>query len=477
MKKIVSIACAVLILACSKNDDFLDKEPEVSSAIEITKVEELDKLFNGLLGAPTVQNQVAVWCNDNASMPEEILSASSTFGQRQIDQYLFNTVINEDSDATWSNLYRPILTANLALDYLERGLIEDDPTLTQEITAEAHFLRAYFHFELAVIYGLYPSSANAEEPGVVLRKTSSLEESLERATLQETFDFIVSELELALKYPSTTKKSVYRINKATVHALAARVYLYLGDYANAMTHADAALAGHSDMIDYATEVYELDYTFWYGDFVYPNVAAQLPFNGTSMPDFYTDQYLYVYYSNGFWNSSPSQELLDLYEPEDIRNLFFIEGWFERYGVNDNPWYIYMNTYVGYTLAGPGVPEMYLTRAECKARNNDIAGAMADVEMVRQHRFHPDDYTPLAIPASSKAAVEEIIDERRREDPFEYRFMDIKRLNADPLTDPIILTRSANGESVTIQPDDRKYARPIGADVILLSDDQTVQNEY
>ncbi|WP_341214496.1 RagB/SusD family nutrient uptake outer membrane protein [uncultured Wocania sp.] len=478
MKNIYLIVLAIIFSGCSSNDEFLDKEPEVNSNIEITRVEDLDKLFNSF-GMPTIDNQVGYWCTDNSSMPQSILDESSTFRQDQINQYLFQTQIDRDSDRTWSSFYNYILRANLVSDYINSGeLIDsDNPDLKDILIAESHFYRAYLYFEMAIIYNLYPSEANANELGMVLRKTSSLTENQSRATLQETFDFILEELEAALKYPSDTKRSIYRINKATINALAARIHLYLGNYEKAMEHANAALAGNSQMINYATEVYELGFTFWYGDFVYPNVAQQAPFGGTSIADFYVDKYYYINYTNGSWNTSPSQELLDLYDEDDIRNLFYIEGWFSRYGATTDTWYYYMNSYVGYNPAGPGVPEMYLTRAESKARNNDIAGAMADVEMVRSNRFHPEDYVALPIPGSAKEAVEIIIDERRREDPFEYRFMDIKRLNNDPLTDPIILTRSANGESVSIQPDDRKYARPIGDEILILSDGATEQNRY
>ncbi|TNJ46959.1 RagB/SusD family nutrient uptake outer membrane protein [Tamlana fucoidanivorans] len=478
MKNIYLVILILFLANCASNDDFLDQEPEINSNIEITRIDELDKLFNGM-GMPAIPNQVGLWCTDNSSMPQSILDESTTFSQTQIDQYLFNTKINRDSDRTWGPFFFYILRANLVLDYINSGeLIEsDEPGLKELLIAESHFYRAYYLFELAVIYNLYPSEANANELGMVLRKTSSLTENQSRATLRQTFDFILSELEMALKYPSDEKRSVYRINKATVNAVASRIHLYLGNYDKALEHANNALAGHSAMIDYATEVYELDYTFWYGDFVYPNTAEQVPFSGTSIADFYVDKYFYINYTNGNWNTSPSQELLDLYDDNDIRNLFFIEGWFTRYGATTNPWVHYMNSYVGYNPAGPGVPEMYLTRAECKARNNDISGAMADVEIVRSHRFHLDNYTALAIPSDAKGAVETIIEERRREDPYEYRFMDIKRLNNDPLTDPIILSRSANGETVTIQPDDRRYARPIGDEIVILSGGATQQNQY
>ncbi|WP_187269552.1 RagB/SusD family nutrient uptake outer membrane protein [Flagellimonas hymeniacidonis] len=142
----------------------------------------------------------------------------------------------------------------------------------------------------------------------------------------------------------------------------------------------------------------------------------------------------------------------------------------------------------FSVKGLSVPKSFLTRAECRARRGDIAGAMADLEMVRVNRFYTDMYRPLPIPANEKAAVEEIIDERRREFPYSLRWIDIRRLNNDPLTDPIIITRDfyevANSivnrdviTTYTLEPSDRRYARPIFDAVITNSQGQTEQNTY
>ncbi|KAB1068152.1 RagB/SusD family nutrient uptake outer membrane protein [Tamlana haliotis] len=474
MRNIYIALLSILTFGCS--EDFLDKSPSVSNSVEITSVDDIDKLFNGI-NIPFTDDQVNIWCTDNAYVPQAVLDESFTITDEQLAHYTFETDVDRTRDGQWSGYYRYLLLPNLALDQIAGGeLISEDPVLLAETIAEAHFRRAFHLFQAAVVYSLYPNDSNLNEMGVVLKQTSSITESLARATVKETFDFIKADIEEALKHPIALKQSPFRTDKPSVHALAARVYLYLGEYEKAKTHADAALNGYNAMVDYATSIYELPYSLWYGPFTYPN-SVELRTWDISIPELYTDEYFYVESSNGNWNTSPSQELLDLYDPNDIRNMFFIDGWFSRSGVTTNTWTSYMDLGPGTSLAGPGVAEMYLTRAECKARDNDITGAMADVEMVRVNRFKPADYVALPIPSTVKETVEEIIDERRREDPFEYRFMDIKRLNNDDLTDSIILTRVVNGETVTIQPDDRRYARPIGNEIILLSKGETVQNKY
>ena len=475
MKKTVAIILCFVLLACS--DDFLDQPPDINNSIEITTIDELDKLFNGIQ-IPYIEDQVNIFCTDNAFMPQEVLDESFAFSDAQIGQYTFATNFDRTQDEKWRRHYQNVLLPNIALELLDENELEgNDEILKAQLRAEAHFIRAFHFFELAIAYGLYPNQTNENELGIVLRQTSSLTESLKRATLKQTFEFILADLQEALKYPTQEKKYFYRIGIPSVHALVARIHLYLRNYDQALFHSNEALAGYSPMVNFDENVFESNETLWYGNFTYPNTAFQRTRSSTSIPDFWVDQYYFVDFSNPSWNTSPSQELLDLYDPNDIRNLFFIEGWFSRSGVTSNTWFTYMNTQVGTRLSGPDVPEMYLTRAECKARNNDIAGAMADMEMVRINRFHPEDYVPTPVPTTVKDAVQLIVDERRREAPFKYRLMDIKRLNNDPLTDSIIITRTINGETITIQPNDRRYARPIGQDVINLSEGQTQQNTY
>lgn len=463
-----------MLIGCA--EEFLDVAPNNNLSVSITEVEHINRMYNGM-EQPNLSDQVNVFCTDNAYMPQEILDETTSFAPEQIEHYTFSTSIDRSADGKWAAHYRHVLNPNLAIELLESGtLIGDDENLKKELLAESYYYRALHFFELAITYCLYYNNDTKDEPGIVLKKTSSMEESLKRATLKETWDFIVADIEEALKYPTIEKKSVFRIGKPSVHALAARIYLYLGNYEKAFTNANAALEGYSPMVDYASEIYLLDYYKWYGEFYLPN-SSDITYYDLSRPDFYPDQYYYIESTNGWWNTSPSQELMDLYEPTDVRNLFYIKDWFERNGAETNKWWSYMSADVGVTLAGIGVAEMYLTRAECRARANDIINAMADVEMVRINRFHPDDYVPFAIPQTVKETVDLIIDERRREDPFKYRFMDIKRLNNDPLTEPIVIVREVNGETITIEPTDRRWARPLGPEVINLSKGATVQNKY
>lgn len=477
IKNIFILSFSMLAIACS--EEFLDVAPSKSTATTVESLNDLDAILNNN-AVQSVTDYATFFATDNAYLPQNIID-QNLFSQTIIDHYTFRTEIDRTSDRAWAGRYNKLRNPNLLLDLIAAGELGGVGSEQESIIkAECHFLRAYHFFEIAVLYSKHYNSSTENEPGIVLKKTASLEESQVRATLKETFDFILNEIEEALKFPAgASKQSLFRIDKSAVHALAARIYLYIGDYTNAELHANAALTIFSGSYDMSALTF--DYNPWYWKYSNDNTSVIRETSSYwEFPDVMNDQYFYFRKSNPSWNISPSQELLDLYNPTDYRLRFYVKNWFARNSVpinGDDAWWSYHPTYVGYVLGGVGVPEMYFTRAECKARNNDYAGAMADIEMVRVHRFAPTDYTVLAVPTSAKSTVEVIIDERRREDPFEYRFMDIKRLNNDPLTDDIILTRVVNGETITIPANDNRYARPIGNEVINLSGGQTIQNEY
>lgn len=478
MKKIyILIMIGLLSVACE--EDFLDEAQSKSTSVVIETVDHIESLYEYHNVNSRMWGYTNAFAHDNAHMPQEILDETSSFSPEIIAHHTLGTTIDRSNDTYWRDQYRRLAVPNKGLELLKEGLlIGDDQKQIDRLIAESHYQRAAVFFDLLVEYALYPSVANENEMGIVLKRSSSFEESQVRASLKESVAGIIEEIDNALQYypPNASKPSHWRIDISSINALAARFYLYLGDYDKAKFHSDAALSGFSTMTNYEDVVSISPYSKWWGNFVYPNTTDF----GTGSPEwleFFGDHYAYQQNENPAWNTSPSQELLDLYDDNDLRKIFFVKDWFDRYGAETNKWYAYI-IWGPTTINGrEGVPEMYLTRAECKAREGDFAGAMADVEMVRINRFNASDYVALPIPSSVEEAVNIVIDERRREDPFDYRFMDIKRLNNDPITDPIILTRSINGETIVIQPDNRGYARPIGDEVIELSGGQTKQNEY
>ncbi|WP_187269555.1 RagB/SusD family nutrient uptake outer membrane protein [Flagellimonas hymeniacidonis] len=494
MKKLL-ILMGFLFMLISCSEDFLEEPPSKNNSLQIKSVEQLAGILNNNVFTENIfADAINVYCTDNTEIPTQLFDAAQGegFSPEDFDQYTWQTTIENVSEAVYLHHYFIIAQMNVILENIDRSDVEGDDMERREVRAEAYLRRAWSYLQLASVYTLPYSEANLEEMGLVLRQTTSPTESQIRSNLKDTYDFIEADILEALKHPVLEHREGgrWRYTKPAADALASRFYLITGDYEKAEEHASAALSAHSTMLDYQNEIFELG-AFNFGDgfdVVYP--SSFFHFNSTDYNSFHRDYFFSQANTNFRINTPPSQELISLIQPGDIRSFFFVENghmWVSnRYA--DFPYFTYVRQpFV--RMQGLSVPECYLTRAECRARLGDIGGAMEDLEVVRINRFRSDMYNPLPIPATPKIAVEEIIDERRREFPYSLRWIDIRRLNTDPLTDPITITREfyevSNGSvssnsaprTYTLEPNDRRYARPLAPNTIFKSQGQTEQNTY
>ncbi len=483
MKKIFYLLLLGVVFASC--DSFLDEKPTKSSAKTLETAEELDALFNGV--TYSYYSDPDFFCTDNFDIPLEVYNElPSVFSFNIIEQFLFNTRIDNAYDQCWNQRYKTIWLCNFALQEIGENTISGSEELKSQLKAEAHFLRATEYFAMALNYCLHPSEANAGEPGLPLRVGVDFEESLARASLKDTYAFIEADLQEALKMDVAFERN-WRASTAAVEAFAARFYLYMGEYTKAAQYASSALGEHAEMINYDAEFYTVTDA---SGIAYPMTNTYYS-NGSQWLNFWKGQYMNRSKSNPHWKSLPSQELLDLYDPLDKRyEMFMVENYLLRFGFVDNQYvgYIQGGNYGEY-IDGPSTSEMYLISAETKARGGDISGAMSDIEKVRINRFAAADYAPMALPSDKKAAIQTVIDERRREMPFTIRWYDIRRINVDSETDNITIRRKfypLNDSQVdmesapidyVIEPGSRLFARPLNDGVINLSKGQTTQNVY
>ncbi|MBO9151755.1 RagB/SusD family nutrient uptake outer membrane protein [Chitinophaga sp. GCM10012297] len=123
-------------------------------------------------------------------------------------------------DNAWNNNYKGIRMTNMFLSKIDNVPTTDE--LKKEWKAEARFLRAFFYFELMKRWGGVPVVGD-----VVFKFTDNI--SLPRNTLEETKNYIVSELDAIkddLVPASLNDADLGRANKGAALALKARVLLY-----------------------------------------------------------------------------------------------------------------------------------------------------------------------------------------------------------------------------------------------------------
>jgi len=487
--KFVYIAASTL-LALSSCKSYLSEEPKKQTSIQ--NVEQLEALINNPNTRET--NITAGYSTDDTEIPAETYKTNvSRFTIDYLYYYTFETKIIEGlaSDGLWSGEYSKIFTANLVLFYLDK--VTGDAATKAALKADAHFLRGYSYWVLANHYcEPYKPGVNDNAPGIPLKKTTSYEEPLERATLKETYDAIMADMEEAKKTPfdDVRDRLRWRVSKKAVNAFLSRYYLFLGDYDKAIENADAALESNTaKLVDFRTIVAGTPAT-------YTNPSVTLNYSelnnwGTSKYYYWEEQYFtrYAYIATQWW--VPSQSLMDLYDQDnDLRfKWFFIANGGRRFSVVTPATYRYTLLDDGRSVfTGPTRAEVLLNKAEALARKSaqNINAAMAAINALRSMRLE----TPQNLTAANQDdAIKKVLEERRRELPFAMRWYDIRRFSInDYAADDVTVTRDffqVNAGSIdintpktyTLPVGSKRYALPINGIEIDASRGQIKQNEY
>lgn len=515
----VLFAGALLFSGCSKVDDFLNEEPSKNSMKPIETIEQLDAILASyaVYGVNIFQEKqdMMLGTDDFAFIP--LIQDNKAYTAENIGYGLWLDENVAERYSTWNAEYTKVYYANLVLHYLDS--VTGTPEEKALLKADAHFLRAYSFFTIALAHTLYYDGTNGHELGISLKQTPSFEENIARSNLEETWAFIEQDLQEALKIEKPFiredgMKVNWRGSKGSVKAFAARYYLYRADYEKAEYYALEALKECSDFKDFndPAEMYykssvskytltdtqeevEIRRCYLYNQLVTywgmePNMEVLLGWDEL----FYTRT---VSYGSSWF--APTQELLDTFAedvPEgklenDLRYKFFMVPYYSISTFTDKvstkvyPGYV---QFMGEVLSGPTVAEMNLIIAECRARDNDVNGAMERVNALRKNRIEKSVYQDLTA-SSPGVALKKVLQERRREMPFSIRWYDLKRLNATDPENQVTVKRNfykTNGTVVlpndglmeyVLEPNSRHYAIPIGVDEIAKSDGVIQQNTY
>ncbi|RZM04945.1 MAG: RagB/SusD family nutrient uptake outer membrane protein, partial [Pedobacter sp.] len=186
---------------------------------------------------------------------------------------------------------------------------------------------------------------------------------------------------------------------------------------------------------------------------------------------------------------PSTNLLSMYDQSnDLRFLLLmIPNGGRRFNVINPATYRY--TYFddgGFLPSGPTIAEVLLNKAEALARKGETVSALDAVNTLRAKRLK----TYVALTANNPAnALTQILQERRRELPFSYRWGDIRRFGVNETTsDDVTVTHTFYKMGVgsvdlntiqtyTLPVKSLRYAVPINGVEITASQGQIEQNNY
>ena len=326
------------------------------------------------------------------------------------------TADNKTVEAVWISGYKSIAEANAIIAGLAASMTIPEQTRAR-LSGDARFIRALIYFYMVNLFGDTPLVL-----GTDVEKTAVQP----RAPISDVYDQIIADLlEAQAVLPAFYGSSdfipdnrVWASSRAAT-ALLARVYLYLGRWADAAQQASQLiegppfsltagisqvfLAGSNETIFQLSPIDGSAYNTQDGAYLLPPTGALPP------PCMLSDS------------------LLNAFEPGDARKV----AWVKRTFVNGLPLYspykykIYSSapSYTEYNIVFR-LAEQCLIRAEARAQLGNFAGALQDLNIVRSRAGLP------ALPASTTQSqlLQSVIQERRVELFVEWghRWLDLKR---------------------------------------------------
>ena len=349
--------------------------------------------------------------------------------------------VSLESGNDWENCYTKINIFNTVLFNLEHYEIED----ADNVRGQALAFRAINYLEAAQIWCLAYNPATADQDlGLPLRLDPDMNIPSVRSSLKQTYNQVLSDLHLAVALLPEQQITASRPSKATALGYLARAYLFMGDYENALKYGLQALDINKQL---------MNFNILNANASYPipnlNVEVLLP-TGNAYTPFLT-----------VTNAKIPPELYNTYEDNDLRKTIFFR-------TNTNGAYLFRGNYGGSSSRKNclAIDEIYLTVAESYARLNRPSEAMTWLNALLITRWKTGTYTPLIIDNALDALIR-IKDERRKELLFRgLRWADIKRYNKEGAR--ITLTRTFNGKTYTLPPNDLRFAIAIPEDIIQMT---------
>lgn len=441
------IACCI---ACSKQDRFLDIKSNKADVIPSSL-----KDYQAMLDNDNVMNSnypsLGDLASDNYYVINTTWEAARTAQER--NAYLWATEIyNGEPGFDWQYLYQQAAYANIVLEGLTKiELTRQNKSDWNTAWGAALFYRASAFYNLAQVFAKPYTPASANDPGIPLRLTSDVNILSPRATLQQTYDQIISDLKAADTLLPALPAYKTRPGKTAAKALMARVYLNMANYTTAAQYATEALALFNTLIDYNT--------------LNPAAVISFPAYQNNNPEviFYATS---ISFGITSYNNLKADTLLyRSYASNDLRKTIF----YKDNGVNG---IAFKGDYTGNIIpskfSGLATNELLLTRAECYARQGNTSAALADLNKLLIKRWKTGTFIPVTATDAGNA-LSIILTERRKELPFtgNRRWEDLRRLNQEPLFAKT-LTRTLNGQTYTLPPGNNRYVYPIPDKEIMLN---------
>jgi tetratricopeptide (TPR) repeat protein len=442
------------MFSCKK--EWLDAKPQQSLVVP-NSIADYQSLLDNVTGA---NNGAAI--NSSANIIDELGAGDmyitdATYNARSFierNTYIWAGDIygSEANYSPWASPYKRVFNTNVILEGIEKIAPQSSQEVEEwnQVKGSALFLRGYSHYDIARLFCKpYDKATSSSDLGIPLRTNSDFNEPSKRATVQTTYDQILSDLKkaLALLPISVPNSTLYKLRptKTAADAMLARVYLSMGEYDSTFLYANEALTLDSTLIDYNS----------------------IPITSSSTAFQRFNNEVIFHLEGGTWFSLLGSALIvdstlyKTYDNSDLRRSIL-------YNTNASGISRFKGSYSGSStvlFAGLATDEMYLIRAESYARKGMITEAMNDLNRLMLKRWKKAAPFLTIVATDQNDALRKILIERRKELCLRgLRWSDLRRLNKES-SFATTLTKKVNGQIYSLPSNDPKYVFPIPPSVI------------
>lgn len=410
------IGLCLFILACSSCKKFIEVDVPRTQMVRSTVFESDATATSSLVSiypiwSGTLSTDLIVY---SGLTGDELENYRSDFSP-QIELASNNILTANSSNARfWASSYEIIFLANTVLEGLGRKNGVSAP-VKKQLSGEAFFARAFWHFYLTNLYGDVPIVTTTDHRVTAIAPRSPQAKVYE----QVTADLDSAEALLTADYVGGSNEVVQervRPNIWTVRAFRARVHLYRGNWDEAIQYS-TALIGQKQLYD----------TVALNDVFLKNSKEsiwQIIPQGTTSN---TNEGIALIIPSGKPSSiALRKNFADGFEAGDGRRSNWVGN-----VTSDGETYYYAYKYkirastvmIEYSMV-LRLGEQYLIRAEAYANKGNIISAVADLNVIRKRSQLP----PLSGTLTKEACLLAIEKERRAElfCEWAHRWLDLKR---------------------------------------------------
>lgn len=441
IKFIGIIVLAGLLSSCA---EFLEKKSDKQLAVPYT-LQDFQALMDDGSYIGTKSAVEGEMSTDDYYLSENDLG-QMVDSDRDIYNWASYIAHDDRSFSGWLHAYREIYYCNLVISGIaDLGERDKNSSMGRDILGQALMHRAAAMLNIAEIWTVGYSPEQLDSPyGLPLRKNTDFNEKSVRSTIGNTYAMIEDDLLKAKGLLPLQVISKYRPSRSGAYGFIARFYLFVNDYDKAKIYADSAIYLHNGgLLDYATLDQEARYTM-----PIPENNPEVIFYRSLASSPVLDQS----------RAKMAKDLLDLYEPNDMRrDLFFLENpdGSERFRAG----------YRGSSamFSGVALDEMYLIKMEGLIREGKEEEALGMLKEYLPTKYGVD-FDEIQMKGD---LLDFVFTERRRQLTMRgIRWSDIKRLNREGHS--ISLQRKEGATTDVLPSNDFRFALPVPQQVLDLT---------